>query len=891
MKIIKIISLLALIGSLAACNSDDGGFDEIAIDAELDQGTQWQESLVLGSFPSALENPQHGDLILNSDSLRYVPEPSFRGRDTALVEGRSAVYRLTFTVKPVNQPPQLLDTEIKVIAHREIEGQLHAYDQDDDPVTFELIEAPAEGTFSLNESSGLFHFLQDDLVLPNATFVVALHDGVNDAVIETVEMLPAYSTNEEKAAYYYHSKHSHLLQAEQRIKALNSDVDTADGYTQIAVGYALASMDAEVDRTLTQGVTGQSEQAYALRALAETYQSLGMAEKAAVKRRAALQAHAQMMLDNGIENMTGSDGSYYLTLQNHALDAGDDELVGKISQQLRVYIDVLGASGELKKAMNYMANALRGAALDNMELYAETGNPDDLQNALSNTDDYAYLVSKTGYQLNKDGQRRYQSASLFSGWAAELYYNLGAIEDAKRQLAYTLSFYGDVHYDPDYSFSARPYADITLEDYPTGAANVAGYFSLLYPQATENQALVFIQDTGRPYERALDKVARAEFMQRAIQGEAISTVVADLMDHYASSGTREQFSQLTLVNITEPGLAPLLLRLGFKQEAEEVLLFAATHLISGAYIAENSRAPQFMTGTSGCYRLLKATLQLGNTELARQRAGLCEDLLASTTDQYWANIKNVIAIYLDVDLPERATDLAVKAEYELQSEEDELIRAQGWADLANLLMHAKSYEKGLEYAQLALQDLRSLPVEEPADVKPLLTTLNKLSDPIKTSGVLMPARSALTELRSHAYNHPDYQSWVTKLANDIGAEVNRIAQAIKELPGPEHEALSEGIVESLAFIRNYAGAEALISELSLGAAERLKLRAQISAIQAVQDDFPASIVATVDTDMDGRANFFAVAATQEQLAETDIELDDDADGDGVKDEEDPLPLG
>ena len=82
----------------------------------------------------------------------------------------------------------------------------------------------------------------------------------------------------------------------------------------------------------------------------------------------------------------------------------------------------------------------------------------------------------------------------------------------------------------------------------------------------------------------------------------------------------------------------------------------------------------------------------------------------------------------------------------------------------------------------------------------------------------------------------------------------------------------------------------MLQELSLGEAERLQFSARVSALQALQDDFPASVIASVDTDRDGKANFYAISATAEQLANTDIELDNDADGDGVADEEDPQPL-
>lgn len=59
---------------------------------------------------------------------------------------------------------------------------------------------------------------------------------------------------------------------------------------------------------------------------------------------------------------------------------------------------------------------------------------------------------------------------------------------------------------------------------------------------------------------------------------------------------------------------------------------------------------------------------------------------------------------------------------------------------------------------------------------------------------------------------------------------------------------------------------------------------------ALQDDFPFTDVASVDTDGDGLANFFAPNATQADIEASAIIADEDADNDSVPDNEDLLPL-
>jgi hypothetical protein len=66
--------------------------------------------------------------------------------------------------------------------------------------------------------------------------------------------------------------------------------------------------------------------------------------------------------------------------------------------------------------------------------------------------------------------------------------------------------------------------------------------------------------------------------------------------------------------------------------------------------------------------------------------------------------------------------------------------------------------------------------------------------------------------------------------------------------------------------------------------------ATASLQQAQQDDFPTTAVASVDTDQDGLANFFAEQATDEAIEASGISADNDADNDGIVDEDDPAPL-
>ncbi|MCD8492585.1 MAG: hypothetical protein LRY51_12215 [Geovibrio sp.] len=74
------------------------------------------------------------------------------------------------------------------------------------------------------------------------------------------------------------------------------------------------------------------------------------------------------------------------------------------------------------------------------------------------------------------------------------------------------------------------------------------------------------------------------------------------------------------------------------------------------------------------------------------------------------------------------------------------------------------------------------------------------------------------------------------------------------------------------------------------AADRNDSILDIAGTVTLATDFPYSSIAFVDTDKDGKPDFFLPSASPAEIAASGLELDDDSDGDGKPDTSDATPF-
>lgn len=902
----KIGITLAALCTLGACGGSDSNNEPAleSIQAQLNEDTSWQQAVNFNGTPIVITAPQHGEVSVGAALVTYTPNQDFNGADSVLIEAGNTRYSISFDVAPVNDAPRITQSLIEVAAENRIDGQINAEDIDGDTLTFELIEAPETGSLTL-ANDGAFTLEIDTLTLPNQSFKIAVSDGIAETKA-TIQLKPAYTTNAEKAAYYYRSDKSHLKNAEAKAATINDDILAAPAYSAIAQGYAKAALQTEVDRIFDDHIRGQEATARALQDLAKAYEQGNDQETANRLRRDALNAYAQFIADNGLANISATDASFLLTLLNQQVNANDNAGAEQTIQQLNLYTSTIGgANTEYSTAYGRLVTAYRNQVSAAIEAYQQQRDNTSRNTALAAIDRFSGIVASTGFQTltrgDLAGERAYKLAPLYSATAVGYYISIGELEAARTQLAETISYYTAVDYDSELAREAKPYAANSLQDYTFPLVDAAAAFAILYPErpSSENVPFNLIPSDSVFFARAQTAISGASALAGILNGGSVQDAIAQLRNDFADD-LRELQTQLTQNTVSSPYLGAQLLALGYEAEAAVAFAAGLEVLTSSAYIAENGGATLYTTGTRGCLKFVQLYQSVDSLD-ANDAAQACESMATTyfTAVEGDVSVADVVNAHIDavtawqaVDANQRALNVleSLRSRFaELATDSEE--QFEFWVDYAQVSAHSGAYAVAFDAVETLLNLASNESLSNLARTEQLIAVANLLASLETTNAVLFDRLSLLERMRRVAYNDDDYASLMQRaeLLNEVVS--SSLATALRATPAADALDLAEDFVRAMSSLRKYSLAGELLAELPLGAAERLTYGAIIAQTQALQDDFPASLVASVDTDSDGLANFLAVNASPEQLEANDIATDNDADNDGVEDANDPTPLG
>lgn len=917
MQLHKNIIMIAIASSLAACGSSSTKapeFDQASYSFSTDEDVAVSGSVSATSNKSLTYtltgSASNGTLALESDgSFTYTPSDDFNGSDSATIQAsdgkKTASTTVTITVNAVNDAPVIVTDAIQVKSSAETSFTLSATDVDGDTITFALVSAPESGTITLNED-GTGSYTAETLEEITGSFTVSYTDGVISTPIEAeISLQAAVGTSEDKSAYYYSSSLSHLKKAEALRDKLNDDEAENEVNTELAAGYYVAGLDSTAE-SFIDSITTLDEQARAYRAAGVSLDTLGRSDEASDLRLLSQTRYNQYIAEKGLDNIAKDDATFFLTLIRNYTDAGQ---YNEAQQLLTVLVTYALSAKEDEYTSTYgsFLTAFRDYAENDVENYLADPTETNLASAIDAIENYASLVLETAPYLQRsgtyEGEPTDRIKALYIFWAAELAFTINDIELAKEYLAEVFASYCVVGYDEENVTDISEYCEVTREVYTYPMSLAAGLYEYLYPESTENPALAVLDEYGTStyINRGYAATYAGRIVNAVKAGAAVAEAVTEAYTYFEGEGDYHGLYQaLTEYRPTQPRAATVLYREGYTSEAIELLNLANDVLLSPEHYDDTSSVTN-NTGWLGCYRLTELQAEFGG-DVSTQLTN-CKSLVDTYfTTENGATSANAIGAHFDllmaiIDFGNDAdlyAGVVTAVEAEIDALEDDAELALQYSILASLHNKAGNYDLGAVALTVSIEAASNTIAED--DVDAIADVLSNISAELTINGESneydgwLSMNGYLYGLRASV---ADVDDFATRYA-EAKAEINALVSTITEKALTFSDADLQDVMEDLITVHFYLGNEntvtTLISNSVNGDADMLDFNSAVAQAYAANDAFPSSAIAFVDTDEDGMPNFFLSSATEEDIAESGLTLDDDSDNDGIPDEEDDSPL-
>lgn len=911
---------IAVMLSLSACGSGSDNTNPPVFSSNEYRFTGDEDSVVKGQILatdsdgdsiiySAASSPTNGIFQISSDgNFRYTPNADYYGADQVRVSASNGIASshatIYFTILNVNDVPVVVSTTVTVKSDGITYGQITATDADNDPLTYSVVTQPENGTLKLDRTTGAFEYTPETLEFTNNSFVVGVTDGIiSEPVTATIYLKPSFVTNEDKLNYYYSSNYSHLKQVEQLAQRLNDDSATDSLNTNLVAGYIISGFNAQADEILEKNISTLNAQAQAYRHAGEEYLANG--QDALTYLQTAQNLYRKYLAEKGEENISTADTGFFLSLMKAYLRGGYSQAAIDLQSVIHNIAEEIRQPTQTSDYSRLM-NALSTNAKELISNYHAEPTEMLYQQAFAAIDLFAQLAEKTGYQT-RSNQNYYQVRALHTGWAASYFDAIGATEKAKEYLAKTIAIYVPVNYDSNYKYPAAQYAATSLQNYSIPLQTAAGVFESLYPNAEHNVAFellsTVVASTSSGYATAVREIARYKLQNLILAGIDVPTAIAQIAPQVTNQtrGTSELYEMLSYDAADKVSAATRLYQRGYTAEAKQILDHALELLASAERYSERPSSA-YMLGNYGCYVLAKQYKDK-NFELA-PIVSRCQQI----ADTYFpADSQNVATLQLvnaQMDLldtynlantPTNAAVTAAISRLEIIIPKFEVKeQIPYYAQVSSILANGQHFEKAAEFMAMTLTKAETLLTDETLEVSGINALANTLSSaigaPFSSTTLERKNLNYIKAVRYYLAGTEGYQSRLEQALTQLRDTSTKIATKVSQLSVNEQQSIHTNLLKLHLATDDRAAALALIDSDAVAAAEKITFTITYGDHLSKLEHFPGSLVANVDTDGDGKPNFFLPNATAEQIQASGLVADEDSDGDGVPDAEDLYPL-
>ncbi len=858
----------------------------------------------------------HGVMRINADgSFAYTPNKDYFGNDEVTVsasDGKaSATARIIFEIINVNDAPVLVRTDVTSGANGVTIGQIIVTDADNDPITFSIVTGTQYGTLDLDAQTGAFTYTPYDLELLDDSFVVGFTDGIIEAPIEaTIPLIPQFTTNADKLNYYYSSDFSHLKKAEAIVDSINDGVAINDLNTELAKGYLLSGFIDRANSLLETGIDSLDTQAKAYKKAAEIATTLNMPELALSFNQKAQILYSQYISEKGISNLTSGDNGELLGIVKAYLDAGEysaaqllTEYMLNNAQQI-VQPIYTNNYGHILTAFNTYSGEM-------VEQYLENRTTSDKNSVLKALSDYAIIAEQTGYQ-ETSGRRRYQLKAVHLTNLTRYYERIQEWNKAKEYLAKSISVYGDALYDATYNYPAMDYAENTVTASTSSRASLqplAGLFETLYPGQTNIPVQLILSQVAATHNenmRAQREIARFRIYNRIVAGDNVATTISAIRTEFADNITLPQLYEAIARDTGDQiSVASRLHSIGENTLALLVLDETLEIIKSQEYFDANS-SPSYMTGNYGCYTVTKYYKTFGgNTAIPAETCQQVVDTYFSenainqvTDNNRVIAYRDLISVYALTD----STDLKNAQNQAINTLESHIASFTEIDDRINRYMinipdlaSAKVFDQAQHFMEKGLTLIDQRLEDDTLTATQLKTIIDLLTNNIGNryaAGETDTNRHYSNYLRSlrRAPLTDNYPARLASVYDELKKRVVAINTKAKTYAINDQQSFAASLVNLNLSADMITEAHAIVDDPVTAAAEKITFLKAIGTHHSLLDHFPGTDVANVDSDNDGKPNFFFLHKTEEEIAASGLVADDDSDGDGVPDTDDLFPL-
>ena len=856
------------------------------------------------------------DVNASTGQISYSPNVNFFGDDRFEVQvsdgEATARVAVNVTVSSVNDIPELAENEVFVTGGERKQGIIQATDVDGDNLTYAVRETTKNGELTIDQVSGEVTYIPTALVDVDDSFTIVVSDGKGGELVKSLSVKTSLVSNTDRAYYYYASDKSHLKQAEQLIRGLDNDINQGLVFASLAKGYAEAGLTQQVERLVSAEQIVRSEaRARALLSVSFVYNDLGLVDQANAYRAEANTLYSAYVASKGVTAFNADDAAFFEDLSLSYSQVG---LAEQASEALNILDNLFTSAlnGNAATAAQRTFFGYRKLVNANIRKWQTTRLQADYDLASSTAErlyQYANLISHSYVSNNRngnEGKAYYSVRQVALSDVVNAFLELNDYDNAKEALHDIFALYGVVGIDESYPRTPDEYYQVTKVEYEFGLYGVLEPFVVLYPNATLDRFL-----TGFPEgsfwslfaeEDAADARLMAQVRRMEDKDAALELVIAEK----DPDNLRNHFINLVAFNSNNPGGAVYLINQGHYQAAAKFLAEAVNVLQTDDYISQNLDIEPFVTGQTGCQMVVKLLADIYAftaeesyqaqaqstvetcTSIARQHyAEGVDGSDIEISDAVKANTRYLLfADWLAISdsIP---SSLAIVEDnlknIDSNDHEELMTRLQGVGFVlaqGGVFSDAQSYyDRAIK--ELALFEANVAPEEVGEETAKFFKTRD-LSDPTYTNYLSLIEQQAGLVADYASYRDTAYNAW----QDVIESRLTALAEA--------------GNQQKITFLPRYANqyirvnafdkALALAQNEALGIVEKESITTEVASGLSVKDDFKHSLIATVDSDGDGKANFFIESATSEAILQSGIELDEDSDNDGVKDSEDTYPL-